>query len=70
MGLVLDRRAGERVCIGEDGIEMEVISISPGKIRLMFEAPDSVVIDREEVRRRKERKVMGDKQRNDAHGNI
>ncbi|MCG5534377.1 carbon storage regulator, partial [Halorhodospira sp. 9621] len=46
--LVLDRRVGERLLIGED-IELEVIDLKPGRIRLGIEAPEAVVIRRAEV---------------------
>jgi len=46
--LVLDRRVGERLLIGEE-IELEVIDLNSGRIRLGIEAPEAVVIRRAEV---------------------
>lgn len=46
--LVLSRKIGERVQIGENVI-VRVLEISGGRVRLGFEAPLDVPIHREEV---------------------
>ncbi len=46
--LVLGRRQGEAVIIAGT-VRVTVEHISPGKVRLGFEAPPDVVIHREEV---------------------
>ena len=46
--LVLTRKAGERVCIGE-GIVVEVLGVRHGRVRLGFHAPGELRIDREEI---------------------
>ena len=46
--LVLTRKAGESVVIG-DSIRVTVIELSPGVVRLGFEAPAEIAIHREEV---------------------
>ncbi|QGJ71988.1 Translational regulator CsrA [Planctomycetales bacterium 10988] len=46
--LVLSRREGERIQIG-DGISLTVVSVSNGKVRLGIEAPQEVKIVREEL---------------------
>lgn len=46
--LVLSRRVGESVCIG-DGIMVTVLSISNGQVRLSFHAPKDIPIHRLEV---------------------
>lgn len=46
--LVLGRRVGESVCIG-DGIMVTVLGISGGQIRLSFHAPKDVPIHRLEI---------------------
>lgn len=51
--LVLTRRIGETICIGDD-IEVRVLEVSSGKVRLGIEAPDDQVIVREELKRRKD----------------
>jgi len=51
--LVLSRKAGERIYIGDD-IVVTVITSGNGKVRLGIEAPSHVSIDREEVRLRKQ----------------
>lgn len=51
--LVLSRRRGERICIGE-GITVEVVDIRGDKVRLGIVAPDLVRIDRQEVRKNKD----------------
>jgi carbon storage regulator len=51
--LVLTRRPGESIVI--DGkIHVRVVSVVGNKVRVSIEAPDDVVVDREEVSRRKE----------------
>lgn len=47
--LVLSRRAGERIQIG-DQIEVTVVRIGPGIVRIGIEAPGEMPIMREEVR--------------------
>lgn len=46
--LSLSRREGESIFIGED-VKVTVHRISGNQVRLSFDAPDDVVIDREEV---------------------
>lgn len=46
--LVLTRKTGESVVIG-DSVRVTVIELSPGVVRLGFEAPPEVAIHREEV---------------------
>jgi carbon storage regulator len=47
--LVLMRREGDGICIGDD-VRVVVVGIVRGHVRLGIEAPDDVEIDREEVR--------------------
>jgi carbon storage regulator len=46
--LVLTRRAGERLLIG-DNISVTVVSVERGKVRLGIEAPPDVLVLREEL---------------------
>ena len=52
-GLVLSRKLGERIFIGND-IIVTVADIDRGKIRLHIAAPLGVSVDREEVRFKKD----------------
>jgi carbon storage regulator len=52
--LVLQRKLGERIMIGDD-IVVEVVEFRGETVRLGIEAPKEVRVDREEVRRRIER---------------
>lgn len=52
--LVLSRKSGESICIG-DNIIVRVVALTGGRVKLAIDAPRSVVIDREEVHERKER---------------
>lgn len=52
MALVLTRRIGEVLCIGDD-VTVTVVSINRGQVRLAIQAPQSVSVDREEIRKRK-----------------
>lgn len=51
MSLVLTRRPGERIMIGND-IVVTVVGINGGQIRIAVEAPKDVRVDREEVAKR------------------
>jgi carbon storage regulator len=46
--LVLGRKVGEKICIGND-IQIVVKEIRGNKVRVGIDAPDSVVVHREEV---------------------
>ncbi len=48
--LVLSRREGETIKIG-DGIELTVVGIKSGRVRLGVKAPPEIVIAREELAR-------------------
>jgi carbon storage regulator CsrA len=52
--LVLSRKPWKRVCIG-DAIVLTVVALENGRVRLAFEAPQDVAIDRAEVRQRRQR---------------
>lgn len=52
--LVLQRNLNERIIIGDD-IVITVVEILGGSVRLGIEAPRGVAVDREEIRRRKDR---------------
>lgn len=53
--LVLSRKCGERLCIA-DSIEVTVISVQGGRVRLGITAPAEVSIHRAEVQRRVDHK--------------
>lgn len=53
--LVLSRNIHEKILIGDDIIVVVVGIRSDGRVKLGIEAPDDVAIDREEVRRSKDR---------------
>ena len=47
--LILQRKAGESLLIGEE-IEISVLSVEAGRVRLAIEAPKSVPILRSELK--------------------
>lgn len=47
--LILQRKAGESLLIGED-VEISVLSVDAGRVRLAIEAPKSVPILRSELK--------------------
>jgi len=49
--LVLSRKIGERVCIGQN-VLLTIVVLKNGQVRLGFETPEDVAIDREEIRQR------------------
>lgn len=46
--LVLTRRVGDKVCIGDD-VTLEVVSVDSGKVRLGIVAPKEVLVLRAEL---------------------
>jgi carbon storage regulator len=52
--LILTRRAGESLRIGED-VEVTVMAINGAQVRIGIRAPINVSVDREEVAERKRR---------------
>ncbi len=50
--LVLSRKQGERICIGE-GVVLTVISVHGDRVRLGIQAPREITVDRQEIRQRK-----------------
>ena len=60
--LVLSRKRGERIVIG-DNVELVIISVQGGRVKLGFLAPDDVAIYREEVfQRLKEKEDVNSKE--------
>lgn len=53
--LVLSRRLGEQVIVSVGGhrIVVQVVDVTPGRVRLGVVAPDQVIVDREEVWKRR-----------------
>lgn len=49
--LILSRRVGESVVIGED-IYLTVLDCKNGQVRLGFDAPETMPINRDEIQRR------------------
>jgi carbon storage regulator len=54
VSLILTRRVGEKIMIGEN-IEVQILSIWHGQVRLGIAAPKDVPVDRKEVAERKAR---------------
>lgn len=50
--LILTRRPGERLCIGED-IVVTILAVKGSQVRIGIAAPRDVTIDREEIHQRK-----------------
>jgi carbon storage regulator len=50
--LVLTRKLGEAIVIGED-VRLTVLSIAPGRVKIGIEAPPHVAVDRVEVREKR-----------------
>jgi carbon storage regulator len=56
--LILSRREGEKICIGND-IEVVVLEIRGSQIRIGVKAPPDVPVDREEIYLRKRAETAG-----------
>ena len=57
--LVLSRKPGESVCIGDD-VRVTVVSTGSNKVRIGIEAPEDVAVDRHEVRVSKKKEKTPD----------
>jgi carbon storage regulator len=59
--LILERKRGERIVIGDD-VFVSIENVAGNKVRLGISAPRSVAVDREEIRRAKDarRQVVPD----------
>jgi carbon storage regulator len=57
--LVLSRKVGERVWIGDD-ISITVVKIAGGGVRIGIEAPSELPVVREELKQRMEAEQAGD----------
>jgi carbon storage regulator len=66
--LVLTRREGEKILIG-DNIEIKIVSIGAGMVRIGFDAPSDLPIDREEVRKSKLLHPEGKPKRDKSYDN-
>ncbi len=65
--LILTRKLGEAITIG-DQVQIKVLSIKGGQVRLGVEAPDSVRITREEVYLQKAGEAPDNEERGDPGG--
>ena len=52
MALILTRRIGERIMIGDD-VTLEILSIRGNQVRIGIDAPKEVAVNREEIHIRK-----------------
>lgn len=57
--LILTRRIGESICIGED-ITVTVTGINGSQVRIGINAPSDVSVDRQEIRNRKNQEKLDD----------
>ena len=55
--LILMRKPGETICIGDD-ITITVVGLERNRVRIGISAPRTVVVDREEIAAKK-RKELG-----------
>lgn len=50
--LILTRRVGEVLCVGDD-VKVTVMGVKGNQVRIGIEAPKELSVDREEIRERK-----------------
>jgi carbon storage regulator len=55
--LVIRRRAGESLLIGDD-VEIEVLDVTPSQVKLGIRAPKSIVVMRKEVQITREQNLQ------------
>lgn len=65
--LILTRRTGESICIGND-ITVTVTGINGGQVRIGVTAPHSISVDREEIRKKKDEEEKQKFMRGENHG--
>lgn len=51
--LVLTRKLGEKIVIGNSNVTVEILEIRSGQVKLGIVAPPDVIVDREEVYHRR-----------------
>lgn len=56
--LILTRKAGEMIKIGND-VEVTVVAVNGGQVRIGVKAPKDIAVDREEIADRKRRERAG-----------
>ena len=66
-GLTLCRQLGEAVLIGDD-MRVTVVGISTDKVRIKFDVPRHIAVDREEVRLKADYERRAEQQEIDDHG--
>jgi len=52
--LILSRRPGQKIMIGDD-VVVQVVDVQGDKVRLGVSAPSDVPVDREEIRKAKDK---------------
>lgn len=60
--LILTRRTGETLCIGDD-VEVTVLGTKGNQVRIGVSAPRDVTVDRSEIRERKAREATHEEHR-------
>lgn len=62
--LILTRKAGETICIGDD-VRVTIVEVVDNRIRVGIQAPKSVTVDREEIhiKKREERLAVAQTKR-------
>ncbi len=63
--LILTRRPGERLCIGEN-VVVTILAVKGTQVRIGIAAPRDIAIDREEIHQRK----LADRNGESADGSI
>ncbi len=58
--LILTRRIGETLCVGDD-VTVTVLGVKGNQIRLGVNAPKTIAVDRAEIRERKVKNPLFDK---------
>lgn len=60
MGLVITRKVDQDILIDGGKIVIRVVEIRGDKVRIKFDAPENITIDRREVHEAKSREVNND----------
>lgn len=61
MGLILNRKLGETVIIGDNQVRITVGGLEEHKVKLIFEADENISINREEIYLSKKRSLANEK---------
>ena len=65
--LILTRRIGETIIIGDDNVQVQVLGIKGNQVRLGIDAPKEVAVHRQEIYERIQAQAQGSEAHSVGH---